>query len=218
MSVIGDLLVDKFFRTTLTASVEINATDFFVEDVTGFPVPTGNEYFYLTLVESDVAQTIKIGAVDVGNKKLTAFAGDKADSRFGVSDSRAELWFTAEAFQDIQTYLTGLATSSYPGVDDSTVEANPTLRVKGAGILSAHIGLDQVNNSHLANNAVQALQIQAGAVGNAKLDTDLDAAKLTAGTLPKDRVQNINFENIAYTYGGTPSGGSPGDIHFTFKA
>lgn len=219
MAGIGDLLVDQFFRTSLTATIVAGAgtTEIFVDSVSGLPVPTGNEYFYFTLVDGDVAETVKIGAVDVGAKKLTTFGATTIQLGFAASTSRAELWFTAEAFEDIQAYLIGLATSSYPGVDDASIEAAATLRIKLLGVLTGHLEDGAVTNAKLFNNAVGESKIQSGAVTNVKIAA-VDGGKITTGTVPAARIQNLTFANLTYTDGGTPSGLTDGDIHFTFKA
>jgi hypothetical protein len=238
MATIGDLLVGQFFRATLTTSITAasGTTDVFVSSVEGYPTPTGNEYFYLTLVDGDVAEVVKIGAVDVGNKKLTLFGTTTVQLGFNAQSSRAELWFTAEAFEDIQEYLTDLATSSYPGVDDSTIEADTTLRVKLLGILAGHLADGAVIRDKLFDNAVNRDKIADGEVFNVALATGIDASKITTGlfsrallktalarTTPGDETTAaLSFDHIRYVEqsldAGVPSGGVEGDIVIEFES
>jgi hypothetical protein len=218
---IGDLQVAQFFRTTLTQSIvaSTNTKEIFVQSVAGFPIPSGAQYFYLTLVDGDTAEIVKIGDVDAGNKKLTTFAGDAVLGGFDWTTSRAELWFTAEAFVDIQDYLATLGAGGevYPGIDDISIEAATKIRVKALGILTAHIKDFNVTSDKLATNAVSTAKIQTGAVGNNEISA-VDGGKITTGLISPARVLNLTFANIHYTDGGTPIDLPDGSIHFTFKA
>jgi hypothetical protein len=222
MPTISDLKVAQFTRTTLVTGITANAqtTEIFVESSANFPVPTGNEYFYVTLVDGDTAEVVKIGANDAGSNKLTTFTGTVVANGFSSASSRVELWFTAEAFQDIQDYLTSLATASYPGVDDASIEANTTLRVKADGILTSHIKADQITVDHIKDNAVQTAQIQDGAVTNAKLASNISGQKIDPATeIPEPSVPDLNFSNLTYTTGsGTPGAGSvEGQIYIEWE-
>jgi hypothetical protein len=236
MADIGDLLVAQFFRTTLSASVSVNDNVVGLEDISGFPLPTGNEYFYLTLVDGDTSEIVTIEDVNVGTKTLTLLNGTQFTKGFAASSARAELWFTAEAFEDIQAYLLSLATSSYPGVDDSTIEANATLRVKLLGILTGHLEDGAVTNLKIFDNAVDRDKIGDGEVLNVALAAGIDAAKITTGlfsrtmlkaalarTTPGDETTAaLSFDHIRYVEqnldAGVPSGGVEGDIVIEFES
>jgi hypothetical protein len=219
MADFGDLLVAKFFRATLKKSVSVNDTTVELDDISGIPIPTGNQYFYLTLVEGDKSEVVKIESVNVGTNALTLLNGTSFTKGFPASSSRAELWFTAEAFEDMQTYLTSLAQSSYPGVDNATIEAATELKVKLLGILAGHLADGAVTTDKLYDNSVDRDKIKDGEVFNVALATGIDAKKLAnvTGTIDPALVANLNFSNIDYTDGGTPIGGDIGSIHFTFK-
>ena len=227
MATILDLLVAQFFRTTLTTSISAGTgtTEIQVASVDGFPLPTGSEYFYLTLVDGDTAETVKIESVNPGTNTLTTFTGDVVELGFEKGTTRAELWFTAEAFDDIQQAIEAIDGGGGGGVPDgnSIINDGGFLKVKPwggdplAGIQSTHIQDAAIGNLKIAANAVHALQIQNAAVTNEKIAA-VDGGKITTGTIDPARILNLTYTNITYTDGGAPSGGIDGDVHFTFKA
>ena len=209
-----NLLVSQFFRAILTDSVSEGDTEVFVDEVSGFPTMLAGQYFYLTLVADDTtAETVRIGAVDVGNKKLTLFGTSTVGGTFPAT-SRAELWFTAEAFKDIQDWVEGLEfTGGAPSVDNLTLEDTGTvLRVKTASDAGLPAGdLFGVGETHLKNEAVSRRTIVPNAVGTLEIENlkvtngkilSLDADKLI-GTVLMASIPVMDFSKLDY---GTHSG------------
>jgi hypothetical protein len=238
MATILDLKVAQFFRTTLTTSISAGTgtTEIQVASVDGFPLPTGSEYFYLTLVDGDTAETVKIESVNPGTNTLTTFAGDVVELGFEKGVTRAELWFTAEAFDDIQQAIEAIDGGGGGGIppdENSITNDGGVLKVKPwggdplAGIQSTHIQDAAIGNLKIAANAVHEIQIQNAAVTNQKIAA-VDAGKITTGDIARLRMTSgtglgrssvsttsaaLSFLHIAYSVvGGAPTGGVDGDI------
>ena len=231
---IGNLQVAQFFRTTTVGTVSPTAQAVTVEDVSGFPVLVPGNFFYLTLVSGDTAEVVRIGEI-VGTT-LHTFEGAQLTNGFS-SGARAELWFTAEAFEDIQDFLETLSFTGETPPDGKTIYNDGGFRkVKPAG------GIDEgINTEHIRDSAVTRVKIVteavnsdklglAGAEGalangvqNKNLEWGIDADKIAAvtDTLDPAVVADLNMQNIDYTDGGVPVDGAPsldGKIHFIFKA
>jgi hypothetical protein len=191
-------MVDQFFRTTVTASIAPGATTITVADASGFPVPTGNKYFYLTLVnENDTAEVVKIA--NVTGLTLTLWAGDAVQTGF--------------AFVDMQNYILSLN----PGAGGGYEPDNVSIGLNGLNELE--IEALGVTTAKIANEAVTATQILNNTITNIKLATGIDAAKiasLASSKLPVDTIPQITFAQIDYDT-GTPSGGSDGDIYIEWE-
>ena len=235
MAVLADLLVAPFFRTTLTASIAIGADRCYVSDVSGLPVPTGNKFFYLTVVSSgNQAETVRINSVNPSTGELILLAGENFTSGWAVGD-RAELWFTAEAFEDIQAAIEALGGGQVFTPDEVTVEnVGGVLQVKAAtgevnGIDQSHIQDNAIYHNHMTDNSVGTAEIRSGAVTtvkvgdlqitDAKLASGIDAAKIASllgSKLPVDTIPQITFAQIDYDV-GTPRGGQDGDIFIEWE-
>jgi hypothetical protein len=218
MPEINDLLVENFYRTELTATVAVGDNTVSVVNASGFPAPSAGTYFYLTLInELGTKEIVKIGGVS-GNT-LTLFGTDTVANTYLYTNSRAEHWFTAEAFRDIQAAIDGLGGEVVTPPDGTTIVGGATLSV--GVIQAANIAADQINNTHLADNSVAREQIQAGEVVNLHIDNTagIDASKIRsflASKLPLDTIPQITFSQIDYDV-GVPSGGADGDIFIEWE-
>lgn len=226
MAEINDLLVDQFFSTTLSQSIDpLQNQIIYVEDASGFPAPTlgSGKYFYLTLVDGDRAEIVKIGGV-VSNE-LTVFGGEAVVSGFNHLTARAEHWFTAQAFVDIQNAIFGLGGTVVIPPDGSTITGGAELSVAladgpGKGIITNHLNDAIVTEPKLVNNAVSTRTIQALAVLNEHLATGINAnkiASISSSKLPVDTIPKITFAQIDYTVGTPIGGGDPGDIFIEWE-
>jgi hypothetical protein len=242
MAAFGDLLVDQFFRTTIVSAVSINATTVVVQSVAGFPAPVGPEYFYLTLVDdNDRAEVVRI--VNVTGTTLTLATGTRVQNGFSVG-SRAELWFTAEAFVDMQTYILAIeggggGGGGYPpdyATIDLTVDSK--LKVFDEGVGTGQLADSAVTSAKILNGEVTGIKLANDSVTNLKVAGPIDGSKLSTdpAEINRDFVQNsvvrtaptfltqsagLNMNHIAYTEvpaGNTPSGGNDGDIAIEWEA
>jgi hypothetical protein len=214
MAQIDKLHVADFYRTTLTASVAPGDESIPVADASGFPQDmAGIEFFYLTLVnELSVHEVVRINSIS-GNV-LSTFAGEGVQNTFSAANTRAEHWFTAEAFRDIQEFLDGLSLTGYPGVDGTTILETTPLEV---GVVdSDNIAAGAIDAAHMSASSVATASIQTGAVGNLQI-SDIDGGKINAGLVLPEFILNLTYANITYTDGGTPIDLPDGSIHFTFK-
>jgi hypothetical protein len=224
-------MVDQFFRTNVTSAIAVGATTINVADSSGFPTPTGNKYFYLTLVnENDVAEVVKIA--NVTGLTLTLVAGDAVQNGFAATVTRAELWFTAEAFIDMQNYILSLIPGGGGGYEPDevalTLNGLNELTLKDFGITG-----EGVKTSHLGDEVVTADKILNNTITNIKLATGIDAGKITVGDFVTSMLQDaldrtnpilpetaaLDMNHIAYTTTvGAPTGGSDGDIAIEWEA
>jgi len=177
---ISNLQVDQFFRTTLTTLVTnpgVNST-ITVADGSGFPDVSSPQYFYLTLVTGDTAEVVTV--VDRTGNVLTT---DAPVSYQFPSGTRAEHWFTAQAFQDITDYLLTLETTTVLPPDTSTIFNN-----------NGNLSVKKINNTHIDDGSIwathiQPLQVKHEAIGLSEVKdvniVTVDAAKVVqTGTDP----------------------------------
>lgn len=216
MAEINDLLVAPFFRTTVTITAAKSQAFITVADSSGFPVPTGAKYFYLTTVVGDAAKVYTVVGNDMGSNTLEVSEVLQETILVGA---RAEHWFTAEAFEDIQSAIDGLGGSVVIPPDGITILGGASLKV---GLIDGtYLELNNtIQAEHLADGSVREAALGPLAVTNNKVATGINAnkiASLSNSKLPVDTIPEITFAQIDYTVGGDPSGGAPGDIFIEWE-
>jgi hypothetical protein len=221
-------MVGQFFRTTVTAQIVVGASSFSVADASGFPVPTGDKFFYLTLVnENDFAEVVRIA--NVTGLTLTLVEGDGVQNGFAATTTRAELWFTADAFEDMQDYILALNAGTGGGYepDGVTIIKNGLneLEIKDGAVLG-----DGVSTAKINDGAITELKLANNSVSNIKVQSGIDAVKLIGEnrTVVQDSVERTGLPNtagltllhIAYeeVSSAPTSGGSDGDIAIEWEA
>jgi hypothetical protein len=200
MSVFGNLMVDQFFRTNVTSAIAVGATTITVADSSGFPTPVGDKFFYLTLVnENDVAEVVRIA--NVTGLTLTLVAGDAVQNGFAATTTRAELWFTAEAFEDMQEYILSLNPGIGGGYEPDevalTLDGFNELTIKdfgitGEGVKSSHIGDEQVIARTIKNGEVTGIKLSSNAVAELNiLDGAVTTNKIFSGAVTLGKIEPI---------------------------
>jgi len=228
MAEINDLLVAQFFRTTVAITAPIGQALIVVADSSGFPVPTGNGYFYLTIVVGDVANVYTIVGNDTGSNTLEV--SEILQETISVG-SRAEHWFTAQAFGDIQAFLEAIDTAIVIPPDGNTiVNTGGTLSVGlidgtylnlNKSILAGHLADESVTADALGLLAVSNIHVNSGIDANkiATLGESVpgagDGSKLPLGTIPQITFAQIDYDT--FTPPGSPEGGNPGDIFIEWE-
>lgn len=238
MADLNNLIVDQFYRTTLRTTTDPGLTTIEVENADGFPDLAVGKFFYLTLVQGNVAKVFTIVGVDKPGRVLTA-SEVLGTPTFSAGTGRAEHWFTAQAFQDIQEFLEDLdETVNVIPPDDITIEnSGGTLSVKqitqAQMAAEGDLGIsetDLIQKDNMGDASVGTDQLVGdgatnGCVTNLKIDpvNGIDATKIRSygesvpgagdGTkLPIQTIPEINFAQIDYAVGTPSSPGEEGDI------
>lgn len=183
---LGNLRIENFQRTTLSKSASNHDTTL---ELTSNPFPNVAPplFYFVTLVDGDVSEIIRItdtlGTVLTCDTEVTKF--------FDASTTRVETWFTAEAWEVVQGYLTDFVEGGGGGGgsaagDGITIEPVPgdltKIQVKpegatpadGFGIGTDHIRTGGVTSKNIELGAVTGDKIQSSPTqdGNRSIDTN----------------------------------------------
>jgi hypothetical protein len=212
-AILENLVVSEFYRTTLTTDAVSGDSTVVVSDASGFPTIPVGKYFYLTLVD-DSNQVLVLPIESISSNTLTILDNGVDDPvipigySFTIANSRAEHWFTAEAFRDVQAAIEDFGASNYPGYDDVTIYlSGGLLAVKPGGILSTHIGDDQVvrakigpnavGEDELADDTVTSNMLKTNAVTTLKItDESVTNAKLAPGAIGFDKLPQVGYQRV----------------------
>lgn len=117
------------FSTFLSSSITSSDTTITLQSVTGLPTLSSGDYLYLTLDSGGVTpviEVIKVTAIDVGAKQLTAVrAQDGTTASSFTSSAKAELRLTAALLNDVSDEA---SVTNWADVQD---KPDPTLTLTG---------------------------------------------------------------------------------------
>ena len=235
----NNLKVENFHRSSLVESVTEGTKAITVSDNKFPTIAAGSDdYFYLSLVDGDTLEVVKV--IANSGQQLTAEAN--IGSSFNANTARAESWLTAEAWAVIQLYISELTIDAgNPDLDtiytsggdlavrpvdaDGVTHGLGGNHIKDAAIVARHLADNSVTGVKIpssatidANRTITADHIKDDAVTDDKI-VSMTASKLTALSsaqisTPVTRdagnttSAGLDFEQIAYT-AQDPGDGTP---------